>query len=459
MMYSGYEMMWLFFVYSFLGWIFETVTAAVRQRRFVNRGLVNAPLCLIYGVSAVMVTLFCGELKGFWLFAGSVILTTVIEWSAGHLIEKLYQEKWWDYSGLWGNLDGYICAPASVLWGILSMVMMKWGNPCAIGIFERISPAPGKFIIWILMVILALDVTATLCILSGRSRNLRQWESVDSWLAGISFALERRIYGWVDQRIRRAYPDARYDRTAALEAKEKGAGIFAYGCCFYKILWILVIGSFLGDIVETIFCRVTAGVWMSRSSVVWGPFSLVWGIAMAGATILLYKYKDRSDRFLFLIGTCLGGAYEYVCSVFTEMVFGKVFWDYSHMAFNLGGRINLLYCFFWGIAAVIWIKGLYPRMSDRIEKIPMRTGKILSWFLLVFFCCNIAVSSMALLRSSQRAEGIPAESGWQEYMDTRFDDERMMRIYPNALQRGDGEHPAGERPAGELSGAGFLKGV
>ena len=44
----------------------------------------------------------------------------------------------------------------------------------------------------------------------------------------------------------------------------------------------------------------------------------------------------------------LGGAYEYLCSVFTELVFGKVFWDYSWMPFNLGGRINLLYCFFWG---------------------------------------------------------------------------------------------------------------
>lgn len=44
----------------------------------------------------------------------------------------------------------------------------------------------------------------------------------------------------------------------------------------------------------------------------------------------------------------LGGAYEYVCSVFTEIVFGKVFWDYSKIPFNLGGRINLLYCFSGG---------------------------------------------------------------------------------------------------------------
>lgn len=435
MTYTGYEMLWLFFVYSFLGWVLELVTAAIRQKRFVNRGLVNAPLCVIYGVSAVMVTLFCRELRGFWLFLGSAILTTVIEWSAGRLIERLYRESWWNYSGIWGNLDGYVCVPASALWGVLSMAMMRWGNPLAVGVFERIPALPGKIIVWSLAGILTLDVTATLCILSGRSRRLRQWESVDAWLSGMSSALERRVYGWVDRRLRRAYPDARYDRGELCGELEKGREVFAYGCCFYKLLWILVIGSFLGDIVETIFCRVTAGVWMSRSSVVWGPFSLVWGIGMAGATVLLYRYKDCTDRFLFLMGTFLGGAYEYACSVFTELVFGKVFWDYSHMTFNLGGRINLLYCFFWGIAAVVWVKGLYPRLSGWIERVPMRPGKVLSWVFLAFFCCNIAVSSLALCRSSQRAEGLPAESGWQEYMDARYGDERLAQIYPNALER------------------------
>jgi Protein of unknown function (DUF1113). len=68
---------------------------------------------------------------------------------------------------------------------------------------------------------------------------------------------------------------------------------------------------------------------MSRSSVVYGPFSIVWGLGCACLTAFLYKYKDKSDRYIFLYGTVLGGAYEYICSVFTELVFGTVFWDYS----------------------------------------------------------------------------------------------------------------------------------
>ena len=279
--------------------------------------------------------------------------------------------------------------------------------------------------------ILLVDVAATLFILSGRSRRIEQWKGVDSWLTGISSNLGRKIYGLADHRIQKAYPDA---REKAAESSKTNTEVFAYGCGFYKIVWLFVTGALLGDITETLFCRVTAGVWMSRSSVVWGPFSLVWGIAIAAATLFLHKYRDRSDHFIFIAGACMGGAYEYVCSVFTELVFGKVFWDYSGIPFNLGGRINLLYCFFWGMAAVVWIKGLYPVLSSWVERIPVKVGKVLSWLLIVFFCCNIAVSSLALIRSDQRARGVPAEHTWQTVMDEKYDDSRLKEIYPNAVE-------------------------
>lgn len=193
----------------------------------------------------------------------------------------------------------------------------------------------------------------------------------------------------IDRPYPRAYPEKEGKRAEILAEKaerdEMASTVFAYGCGFYKIVWLFLIGAFLGDIVETIFCRITGGVWMSRSSVVWGPFSVVWGLGIAGATMLLYRYRDRSDRYIFMAGTFLGGAYEYLCSVFSEIVFGKVFWDYSDIPFNLGGRINLLYCFFWGIAAVMWLKLLYPVISGWIEKIPMKIGKILTWILIVIY--------------------------------------------------------------------------
>ena len=242
--------------------------------------------------------------------------------------------------------------------------------------------------------------------------------------------LGKAIEAGVERRMEKAYP-------LIFEAAEQitKRKVFAEGCGFYKLFWLFLIGAVLGDLVETVFCRLTAGVWMSRSSLVWGPFSIVWGLAIATATALLYKDREKPDRHLFFIGTVLGGAYEYVCSVFTELVFGTVFWDYSEIPFNLGGRINLLYCFFWGIAAVIWIKGLYPFFSRWIEKIPVLWGYILTWVLAVFMAANIVVSSMALIRYDRRSEGMQADNVIEKLLDEHFDDERMERIYPNALAR------------------------
>ena len=433
--YSGYEWLWLFFAYSFSGWVLETVTAAVRQKRFVNRGLVNGPLCVIYGITGSALMLVCRDLRGIWLFLGSMIFSTLAEWIAGHVIEKMYHERWWDYSHVKWNLDGYICFPVSVIWGILGFVTMRWGAPLLIGVFRMIPMTPAHLVIWILSVILILDVAATLCILSGRSRRIRQWQGVDSWLTGVSSRLERRIYGWVDRRIQNAYPEATYRRELQAEAEQRKT-VFAYGLCFYKIALLLVVGAFLGDIVETIFCRLTAGIWMSRSSFVWGPFSIVWGVALAAATMLLYRYRKYSDRFLFFMGTFLGGAYEYTCSVMTEIMFGKVFWDYSKIPFNLGGRINLLYCFFWGFAAVAWFKIFYPPVSRLIEKIPVKIGKIITWLLIIFMLADGIVSSAALARYNARSNGIEAENSFESWVDKHFDDERMAQVYPKAKKVG-----------------------
>lgn len=427
MIYTGYELLWLFLCYSFLGWVLETITAAWKHRHFANRGLINGPFCVIYGFTAAVITIYLPELSGIWLFLGSMIWATVAEWTAGHLIEKIYHERWWDYSELPWNLDGYICMPMSVLWGVLGFVCIKWSNPLLTMVYSLLPELLGRILVWIILAVLAIDCLATLMILSGRSQRVERWEAADAWFAHISGKLGRWIHEHVKRRIERAYPDAKKQ-----EAAKEETVVFAQGCNFYKIVMLFFIGAFLGDITETLYCRLAGGVWMSRSSVVWGPFSIVWGLAIAAATALLYKYRDRSDRFLFAVGTFLGGAYEYVCSVFTELVFGTVFWDYSWMPFNLGGRINLLYCFFWGIAAVVWFKKCYPVCSNLIEKIPMRPGKIITWIFVVFMSCNMLVSAMALGRYDERSRGIMATEEWQQTIDEHFPDERMARIYPNA---------------------------
>ncbi len=429
MEYSGFELLWLFFVYSFVGWVLETAYAAYKQKAFVNRGLLNSPVCIIYGISAVTITVILRGLDGIWLFIGIVVFTTVIEWVAGHLIEVIFHERWWDYSNLPLNLDGYICLGASLLWGVLGFAAVKWINTLLVSLYRLIPGLLGKILILAGLTVLVIDFAGSYSLYKGIG-HLERWEKANNRLASVSAKLGMWIVKRIGKRIHRAYPSA-YKTEAA--PKEKT--VFAAGCSFYKIVTLFFVGAFLGDIVETIFCRIFMGYWMSRSSVVWGPFSIVWGIGLAAMTALLYKYRNKSVWFLFLIGTLLGGAYEYFCSVFTEIVFGKIFWDYSGLPFNLGGRINLQFCFYWGIAAAVWFKVLFPWVSKWIERIPVKVGKCVTWCMIVFMAVDIVVSSLALLRYDERDQGIEAESSWQVWMDEHYDDEKMKKIYPKAKKR------------------------
>lgn len=425
---SIYQLLWLFLIYSFVGWILETIFAITKQRKIINRGLINGPFCTVYGFTGVLITVALKDLSGVWLFLFSAIYASVIEWVAGKIIEKICHERWWNYENNKFNLGGYISLQTSVLWGVLGFIAVTFTNSLLIDAYKLIPFMVIRIILIVVVVALAADMIFSLLILYYNGRGIEKVKSANNNFTKLSRKLEKWLISIVNNRKNKAYP-----KTVKVEKEAKDKTVFAYGCGFYKLVVLFFVGAFVGDIIETIFCRITMGEWMSRSSVVWGPFSIVWGLAIAAATLMLYKYKDRSDGFLFLIGTGLGGAYEYLCSVFTEIVFGKVFWDYSDIPFNLGGRINLLYCFFWGIAAVVWFKLIYTRLSKVIEKIPVKFGKITTWILVVFMIANVLMSCFALTRYDQREKGIDAKQSWQVWLDKHYDDEKMMRIYPNAI--------------------------
>lgn len=446
MRYSGTELLWLLYLYSFLGWALETAVASGKKHRFTNRGFFSGPMCFIYGFSAVVMTIFLGELQGslFFLIVGCGALATLIEWFAGKLLERMNHKRWWDYSGIPFNFDGYICLPYSLLWGVLGALALKFGNELLTVVYNLLPALLGHLAVIVLSVLSLLDLTASLATVRHERRaatptdavlayvhrrpakNKEKLEQVQSGLRSWTTRLGTGIFTRVERRMERAY-----DLDAPKDSAETSQDT---RCDLLLLFQLFFIASLLGDLTETIFCRITAGVWMSRSSLVWGPFSIVWGLAIALATALLHRDMHKPDRHIFMIGTILGGAYEYLCSVFTELVFGKVFWDYSDIPFNLGGRINLLYCFFWGIAAVVWIKVCYPRLAGLLRRIPKLPNLLITSGLILFMLVNMLTSSLALIRYDQRANDVPARHQWQQVMDRFFDDGRMKIIYPNAIE-------------------------
>lgn len=426
--YTFYETAMLFFIYSFLAWLAETTVATVKMKDFRNRGFASGPFCFIYGVTGVLLTVFLQELRHerFFLFLGSMAVATAVEWFTGKSLERMHQKKWWDYSSKRWNFDGYICLQYSLLWGLLGVLAVEYGNGWIVSLTGLLPDVAEKVIVWGLLGIGFVDFLGSLLSVYHVEDKLPALLGWNNRLQAWTYRFAAAISEHMERRIGRSYASA-MQKEAEDKSTEK--------CNLTQLLWLFFIGAFLGDIVETVFCRITVGVWMSRSSLVWGDFSVVWGLAIALATALLYKDRDKPDRRIFVVGVFLGGAYEYICSVFTEIVFGKIFWDYSDIPFNLGGRINLLYCFFWGMAAVVWIKGLYPPISRLINLILQKTGMVLTWIVILFLAVDIGVSVMALIRYDTRANGQNAVSGWERVMDERFGDDRMEQIYPNAKRQ------------------------
>lgn len=435
MEYTVYQLAFFFFIYSFAGWCIEVCCAAIQKRKFVNRGFVNGPLCPIYGSGAVLFAVFLPELKEapFFLFLAGAILASILEFTTGALLEKLFHRKWWDYSNIRWNYEGYVCLPFSLGWGVCAVVLNMFLNPLLVKLL-RIMPKLLMVIIMIaLTVALVLDTVGTTLAIRGLQKRQVQLAEFTEGVSQVSKLLENAITRRIQKRMDKAFPMLEIPKIKRQKRTKEKETVFAEGCSFYKLVSLFFIGAFLGDITETIFCLITAGKLMSRSSVVYGPFSIVWGLGCAFLTAILYRIRNKNDSYIFIAGTLLGGVYEYICSVFTELVFGTVFWDYSKFAFNLGGRINLLYCFFWGIAAVVWMKLLYPRLSAWIEKIPMKAGKSICTVMLVFMIFDCLLSAMALERYTERnTTGKQAQNEVESFLDEHFGDERMERIYPNA---------------------------
>jgi len=235
----------------------------------------------------------------------------------------------------------------------------------------------------------------------------------------------------VEKSLDRKWYKANPPSNTYIDLAEQQEGHFAKGMNLYKLFIILFVGSFAGVVIELLWCFVRNGYFESRSGLVYGPFNMLYGIGAAAITAALYPFRNRGKWLSFLGGFLVGSVVEYACSWFLETAYGAASWDYSHMPFNLNGRICLLYSIFWGFLGVWWIKDLYPRMAKWVLKIPNKTGKVFSWVLVVFLIFNVAVSGLAVWRWSDRVHGKPSSNRLEAFLDQQFPDERMESVYAN----------------------------
>ena len=131
MLYTLDQLLWLFFLYSFLGWCAGVIASAVRKHAFINTGFLGLPFCPVSGIGAVLFAIFLPELKGrlFFLFLGGMVISFLLTFVTGYLLERLFHRRWWDFTSRRFQFEGYISIPLLLLWGALAVFCIWVGNP------------------------------------------------------------------------------------------------------------------------------------------------------------------------------------------------------------------------------------------------------------------------------------------------------------------------------------------
>ncbi|WP_418506728.1 putative ABC transporter permease [Clostridium fessum] len=123
--YTWYQWLAFFYVYCFLGWIFESTYVSLKQKRLVNRGFLRLPMLPLYGSGAVMMLWVSLPVRDSLplVYISGFIAATALEYVTGAVMERLFKVRYWDYSSQPFQLHGYICLSSSIAWGFLTILM------------------------------------------------------------------------------------------------------------------------------------------------------------------------------------------------------------------------------------------------------------------------------------------------------------------------------------------------
>lgn len=186
-----------FFIYAFVGWVIEVSYHTVTKGRFINRGFLAGPYCPIYGFGAIAVIFFLtdiAEKNKFVLFLGSMLIASLIELVAGFLLEKIFHERWWDYSEKKLNIGGYICLEFSVIWGMFCFLLYEAVHPLISNLVKLIPLTALKYIDIALAIVMLIDVIATVNTLIGLNKEFRAINKISKDIKKVSDKIGIKVY-------------------------------------------------------------------------------------------------------------------------------------------------------------------------------------------------------------------------------------------------------------------------
>lgn len=158
-----------FAIYSFFGWLWESIFAVMKTGKWEARGFLNGPICPIYGVSVIIGIIFYDtivangsvELRFYNVFIFSIIVSAIVEYFTSWVLEVLFHAYWWDYTDTPFNINGRISLPTSLGFGLAGVIVVFYGIPFTHILVSNILPIASEIIAYFIIIIFTMDVTIT----------------------------------------------------------------------------------------------------------------------------------------------------------------------------------------------------------------------------------------------------------------------------------------------------------
>jgi uncharacterized membrane protein len=191
-----YQLFMFFFIYGFIGWCLEVCYHALETGKWSNRGFLNGAICPIYGIGVVVILYVLEPISEFGplLFVGGVVLCSAIELMTGYVMEKIFHQRWWDYSSERFNVKGYICLKFSLYWGVGIVFIIKIVHPSIQRFVDWIPYEMGVVILIIAWMVLALDAVDTFRTIIGINKELETIHEAASVIRKVSDGISERLF-------------------------------------------------------------------------------------------------------------------------------------------------------------------------------------------------------------------------------------------------------------------------
>lgn len=158
----------IFIIGAFIGYLYEFILYFIDLKTPYNPGFLYGPYLPVYGFGAIFLEVLLDNKKAkknpLLVFILGFIITGIVEYLTGYLLEMIYHRSWWDYSNAFLNINGYICLRSLTIFASAGVLLVYIISPIIKSIISKTKQSIINNIITIYIIVIIIDTILTLSI-------------------------------------------------------------------------------------------------------------------------------------------------------------------------------------------------------------------------------------------------------------------------------------------------------